>query len=80
MNINQGLFLKNHSFIFIQTIIYINSVSVCVCVCPSLMNERTNERMTFLDDGGEGGSYSSKTDSREKRNQGQSDFLRQKIW
>ncbi len=24
------------------------------------MNERTNERMTFLDDGGEGGSYSSK--------------------
>jgi hypothetical protein len=44
------------------------------------MNERTNERMTFLDDGGEGGSYSSKIDSREKRNQGQSDFLRQKIW
>jgi hypothetical protein len=36
--------------------------------------------MTFLDDGGEGGSYSSKTDCREKRNQGQSDFLRQKIW
>jgi hypothetical protein len=34
----------------------------------------------LLDDGGEGGSYSSKTDSREKRNQGQSDFLRQKIW
>jgi hypothetical protein len=24
------------------------------------MNERMNERMTFLDDGGEGGSYSSK--------------------
>jgi hypothetical protein len=24
------------------------------------MNERTNEQMTFLDDGGEGGSYSSK--------------------
>jgi hypothetical protein len=24
------------------------------------MNERTNKRMTFLDDGGEGGSYSSK--------------------
>jgi hypothetical protein len=24
------------------------------------MNERTNERMTFLDDGGEGDSYSSK--------------------
>jgi hypothetical protein len=44
------------------------------------MNERTNERMTFLDDGGEGGSYSSKTDSREKINQGQSDFLKQKIW
>ncbi len=33
---------------------------MCVCVCPSLMNERTNERMTFLDDGGEGRSYSSK--------------------
>jgi hypothetical protein len=31
--------------------------------------------MTFLDDGGEGGSYSSKTDSREKRNRGQFDFL-----
>ncbi len=31
-----------------------------MCVCPSLMNEWTNERMTFLDDGGEGGSYSSK--------------------
>jgi hypothetical protein len=76
------------------------------------MNERMNERMTFLDDGGEGGSYSSKpslfaqhqpyteegwflpliwvtsldvtspdvTDSRKKRNHGQSDFLRQKIW
>jgi hypothetical protein len=36
--------------------------------------------MIFLDDGGEGGSYSFKTDSREKRNQGQSDFLRQNIW
>jgi hypothetical protein len=33
---------------------------MCVCVCVSLMNERTNERMTFLDDGGEGGSYLSK--------------------
>jgi hypothetical protein len=41
---------------------------------------KENERMTFLDDGGEGASYSSKIDSREKRNQGQSDFLRQKIW
>ncbi len=28
-------------------------------MCLSLINERTNERMTFLDDGGEGGSYSS---------------------
>jgi hypothetical protein len=63
---------------FIMLIIYINSVSLCVC--PYLMNERMNKRMTFLDDGGEGGSYSSKTDSREKRNQGKSDFLRQKIW
>jgi hypothetical protein len=44
------------------------------------MNEQTNERMTFLDDGGEGGSYSSQTNSKEKRNQGQSNFLRQKIW
>jgi hypothetical protein len=35
--------------------------------------------LTF-DDGGEGGSYSSKIDSKEKRNQWQSDFLRQKIW
>ncbi len=39
-------------------ILSINSVSVCVCV--SIFDEWTNERMTFLDDGGEGGSYSSK--------------------
>ncbi len=52
-------------------------------MCVSVFDEWTNEWMTFLDDGGDGGegdSYSSKTDSREKRNQGQSDFLRQKIW
>jgi hypothetical protein len=68
----------NYVFLdYITIILYINSVSVCVC--PSLMNERTNKRMTFLDDGGEGCSYLSKTDSREKKNQGQSDFLRQKI-
>jgi hypothetical protein len=41
-----------------MTILYIKAnmvVFVCLFVCLSLMNERTNERMTFLDDGGEGG-------------------------
>ncbi len=33
-------------------------VFVCLFVYLSLMNERTNERITFLDDGGESGSYS----------------------
>jgi hypothetical protein len=42
----------------VHTSIYKSKHGVCVFVCMSLMNERTNERMTFFYDGGEGGSYS----------------------
>jgi hypothetical protein len=50
-----------------------------VVIRPKLTPEKKEIRGSLIY-GGEGGSYSSKTDSREKRNHGQSDFLRQKIW
>ncbi len=39
-------------------------------MCVFVFDEWTNERMAFLDDGGEGGSYSSKTDSKKKEIRG----------
>jgi hypothetical protein len=57
-----GTYLCSNNVCWFGSIVqsYIIIHLVCASICLSLMNERTNERLTFLDDGGEGGSYLSR--------------------